>query len=133
MPSTTDPRPLMVEIAHLLYSRFLTNSAGGNVSCRVGERIYFMPQGVVMNEGTGICRREQVEGLVLRVRVERNVKRETSSAGWTTLLHGWRMSVTGPSLCMAGGGGSSLSETTASGEQAENDTGLLRLVADAIQ
>jgi ribulose-5-phosphate 4-epimerase/fuculose-1-phosphate aldolase len=46
MPSTTDPRPLMVEIAHLLYSRFLTNSAGGNMSCRVGERIYLTPRGL---------------------------------------------------------------------------------------
>ena len=41
-----DPRPLMVEIAHLLYSRGLTNSAGGNVSCRVGERIYITPRGL---------------------------------------------------------------------------------------
>jgi fructose-1-phosphate kinase PfkB-like protein len=32
---------------------------------------------VVMNEGTGICRREQVEELVPRVRVERSLKRET--------------------------------------------------------
>ena len=46
MSSTTDPRPLMVEIAHLLYSRFLTNSAGGNMSCRVGERIYITPRGL---------------------------------------------------------------------------------------
>ena len=44
MPSPTDPRPLMVEIAHLLYDRFLTNSAGGNMSCRVGERIYITPR-----------------------------------------------------------------------------------------
>ena len=29
---------------------------------------------VVMNEGTAICRREQVEGLLSRVRVERNLK-----------------------------------------------------------
>lgn len=39
-----DPRPLMVEIAHLLYSRKLTNSAGGNMSCRVGDRIYITPR-----------------------------------------------------------------------------------------
>jgi len=32
---------------------------------------------VVMNEGTGICRREQVEELLARVRVERSLKRET--------------------------------------------------------
>ena len=42
----TDPRPLMVEIAHLLYSRYLTNSAGGNMSCRVGDRIYITPRGL---------------------------------------------------------------------------------------
>jgi L-fuculose-phosphate aldolase len=40
----TDPRALMVEIAHLLYSRYLTNTAGGNMSCRVGERIYITPR-----------------------------------------------------------------------------------------
>jgi L-fuculose-phosphate aldolase len=34
----------MVEIAHLLYSRNLTNSAGGNISCRVGDRIYITPR-----------------------------------------------------------------------------------------
>jgi L-fuculose-phosphate aldolase len=34
----------MVEIAHLLYSRYLTNTAGGNMSCRVGERIYITPR-----------------------------------------------------------------------------------------
>jgi len=46
MAPTHDPRPLMVEIAHLLYSRFLTNSAGGNISCRVGNRIYITPRGL---------------------------------------------------------------------------------------
>jgi ribulose-5-phosphate 4-epimerase/fuculose-1-phosphate aldolase len=40
----SDPRPLMVEIAHLLYERRLTNSAGGNMSCRVGDRIYITPR-----------------------------------------------------------------------------------------
>jgi L-fuculose-phosphate aldolase len=40
----TDPRPLMVELAHLIYERRLTNSAGGNMSCRVGERIYITPR-----------------------------------------------------------------------------------------
>ena len=44
MPTSDDPRPLMVEIAHLMYSRHLTNSAGGNISCRVGERIYVTPR-----------------------------------------------------------------------------------------
>jgi len=42
--SENDPRPLMVEIARLLYDRFLTNSAGGNMSCRVGDRIYVTPR-----------------------------------------------------------------------------------------
>jgi L-fuculose-phosphate aldolase len=46
MDSCTDPRPLMVEIARLLYSRYLTNSAGGNMSCRVGDRIYITPRGL---------------------------------------------------------------------------------------
>lgn len=44
MTTTPDPRPLMVEIAHLLCTRFLTNSAGGNISCRVGDRIYVTPR-----------------------------------------------------------------------------------------
>ena len=44
MSSSTDPRPLMVEIAALLYARNLTNSAGGNMSCRVGDRIYITPR-----------------------------------------------------------------------------------------
>lgn len=34
----------MVEIAHLLYDRYLTNSAGGNISCRVADRIYITPR-----------------------------------------------------------------------------------------
>ena len=46
MSSSTDPRPLMVEIAELLYDRNLTNSAGGNMSCRVGDRIYITPRKV---------------------------------------------------------------------------------------
>ena len=46
MSSSDDPRPLMVEIARLLYDRFLTNSAGGNMSCRVGDRIYVTPRGL---------------------------------------------------------------------------------------
>ena len=44
MSPSNDPRPAMVEIAHLLYSRQLTNSAGGNISCRVGDRIYITPR-----------------------------------------------------------------------------------------
>lgn len=44
MSSSHDPRPLMVEIAHLMYNRYLTNSAGGNLSCRVGDRIYITPR-----------------------------------------------------------------------------------------
>mgnify|MGYP000181591893 CR=1 FL=1 len=44
MSTATDPRPLMVEIAQLLYARNLTNSAGGNISCRVGDRIYIAPR-----------------------------------------------------------------------------------------
>jgi L-fuculose-phosphate aldolase len=36
----------MVEIAHLLYDRYLTNSAGGNMSCRVGDRVYVTPRGL---------------------------------------------------------------------------------------
>jgi L-fuculose-phosphate aldolase len=34
----------MVEIAQLLYARNLTNSAGGNISCRAGDRIYITPR-----------------------------------------------------------------------------------------
>jgi L-fuculose-phosphate aldolase len=36
----------MVEIAQLLYTRYLTNSAGGNISCRVGDHIYITPRKV---------------------------------------------------------------------------------------
>lgn len=39
-----DPRPLMVELARLIYQRYLTNSAGGNMSCRVGEYIFITPR-----------------------------------------------------------------------------------------
>ena len=39
MSPLEDPRPKMVEIAHLMYDRFMTNSAGGNLSCRIGDRI----------------------------------------------------------------------------------------------
>jgi L-fuculose-phosphate aldolase len=34
----------MVEIAQLLYTRKLTNSAGGNLSCRVGDYIFISPR-----------------------------------------------------------------------------------------
>jgi L-fuculose-phosphate aldolase len=34
----------MVEIAQLLYGRRLTNSAGGNLSCRVDDRVYITPR-----------------------------------------------------------------------------------------
>lgn len=44
MSTSYDPRPAMVEIADLLYSRRLTNSAGGNLSCRVGDTIYITPR-----------------------------------------------------------------------------------------
>ena len=44
MTASMDPRPLMVEIAQLLYARHLTNSAGGNISCRVGDRIFITPR-----------------------------------------------------------------------------------------
>jgi L-fuculose-phosphate aldolase len=44
MSASFDPRPMMVEIADLMYSRRLTNSAGGNLSCRVGDKIYISPR-----------------------------------------------------------------------------------------
>lgn len=44
MSSLKDPRPKMVEIAHLMFDRCLTNSAGGNLSCRVGDHIYISPR-----------------------------------------------------------------------------------------
>ncbi len=44
MSPAEDPRPKMVEIAHLMYDRFMTNSAGGNLSCRIGDRIYISPR-----------------------------------------------------------------------------------------
>jgi len=39
-----DPRPLMVKIGRLMYDRFLTNTAGGNISCRAGDHIYISPR-----------------------------------------------------------------------------------------
>lgn len=44
MSTHEDPRPKMVEVAHLIYERFMTNSAGGNVSCRIGDHIYISPR-----------------------------------------------------------------------------------------
>jgi L-fuculose-phosphate aldolase len=44
MSASYDPRPLMIEIADLLYSRRLTNSAGGNLSCRVDDTIFITPR-----------------------------------------------------------------------------------------
>lgn len=44
MPASYDPRPMMVEIADLMYSRRLTNSAGGNLSCRIDDKIYISPR-----------------------------------------------------------------------------------------
>ncbi|MCZ7571346.1 MAG: class II aldolase/adducin family protein [Ardenticatenaceae bacterium] len=44
MEFANDPRPLMVEVAHLLYDRYLTNSAGGNISCRVGDHVFVSPR-----------------------------------------------------------------------------------------
>ncbi len=39
-----DPRQHMVEIAALIYSRFLSDSAGGNISVREGGLIYVSPR-----------------------------------------------------------------------------------------
>jgi L-fuculose-phosphate aldolase len=39
-----DPRAQMVEIAHLIYSRFLSDSAGGNISVRQDGCIYVSPR-----------------------------------------------------------------------------------------
>lgn len=39
-----DPRQHMVEIAALIYNRFLSDSAGGNISAREGGLIYVSPR-----------------------------------------------------------------------------------------
>lgn len=39
-----DPRPYMVAICRHIYARELSDSAGGNVSVRIGERIYLTPR-----------------------------------------------------------------------------------------
>jgi L-fuculose-phosphate aldolase len=44
MAASPDPRAKIVEIAHLLYERRLTNSAGGNISARSGDIIYITPR-----------------------------------------------------------------------------------------
>jgi L-fuculose-phosphate aldolase len=44
MTPSIDPRSAMVEIADLMYGRRLTNSAGGNISCRVGDTIFVSPR-----------------------------------------------------------------------------------------
>lgn len=40
----SDPRQQVVDIGRLMYQRFLTNAAGGNVSHRVDGRIYMSPR-----------------------------------------------------------------------------------------
>ena len=44
MSTAHDPRPAMVAIAELMYARRLTNSAGGNLSCRIGDTIFISPR-----------------------------------------------------------------------------------------
>ena len=39
-----EPRQRIAEIARLMYERHLSDSGGGNLSCRVGERIYITPR-----------------------------------------------------------------------------------------
>ena len=41
---SSDPRAQLVQIARLMFDRFLTNSAGGNLSCRVDGHIYITPR-----------------------------------------------------------------------------------------
>jgi L-fuculose-phosphate aldolase len=43
MPEPLDPRAAMVDLARLIYDRQLSDSAGGNVSVRVGPKIYVTP------------------------------------------------------------------------------------------
>ena len=43
-PSGSDPRPAIVEVARLIYARQLSDSAGGNISVRAGDRIYLTPR-----------------------------------------------------------------------------------------
>ena len=44
MTEPIDPRPRMTDIARLIYARYLSNAAGGNMSVRVGERVYITPR-----------------------------------------------------------------------------------------
>lgn len=44
MADSYDPRSKMVEIAALMYERRLTNAAGGNLSCRVGDHVFISPR-----------------------------------------------------------------------------------------
>jgi ribulose-5-phosphate 4-epimerase/fuculose-1-phosphate aldolase len=44
MHPSNDPRATMVDIARLLCARRLTNSVGGNTSCRLGDRIHITPR-----------------------------------------------------------------------------------------
>jgi len=39
-----NPRQRIAEIAKLMYERHLSDSGGGNLSCRVGDRIYITPR-----------------------------------------------------------------------------------------
>jgi len=41
---SSDPRPHMIAICRHIYSRQLSDSAGGNLSVRMGERIYLTPR-----------------------------------------------------------------------------------------
>jgi L-fuculose-phosphate aldolase len=43
-PEDSSPRQTMLELAHLIYSRHLSDSGGGNLSCRVGDRVYITPR-----------------------------------------------------------------------------------------
>lgn len=43
MPELLDPRQAMVDLARLIYDRQLSDSAGGNLSVRLGGKIYITP------------------------------------------------------------------------------------------
>ena len=44
MTQQNDPRPEMVAIARLIYARYLSNAAGGNMSVRLGDRVFITPR-----------------------------------------------------------------------------------------
>lgn len=44
IPTPSDPRPAIVELARLIYARQLSDSAGGNVSVRRAGKIYVTPR-----------------------------------------------------------------------------------------